>query len=693
MADLVGYGCTAGVATIVLDNPPVNALGQALRAALLAALARAAADPEVAVVIIAAAGRSWPVGADIREFGKPPLLPHLPAVCAALAAFPKPVIAALRGSVLGGGLELALAASLRVAATGTVFGLPEVTLGILPGAGGTQRLPRLIGAAAAIEMMVTGAPVAADKALALGLIDKIAAGDVVQTAAALAKAHVDGRLPLPVAAVRPVQGPADAAANLVAVAAARALGHPPHDRAAPRIVDCVEAAFLLPPEEGFDFERTAFGDLIATAEAKALRHAFLAERRGAKSLPAGGDPAPKLSEVAVVGGGAIGAGLATGLLSAGLTVMLIEADELAVSQTLSRVVRAQEAAVKRGDLSPKKHLDDWLNLKVGHSVSDAAGADLVIEALPELLSLKAQVLAQIGAALAPGVPIFSITCGLDAARLAIASGRPEAHLCLYLTEPVRQVKLVEIAAGDGLGAPALAMVRALAKTLGWRLLRPGPQPGFLGKRLWTCLGDAADRCLAAGATPYQIDRALRAYGLPMGPYELRDLYGLDHVLPGQPIRRDGVAPAPEGQALADWLRVSGRLGRRSGQGYHHYQDVGHAAQSDDAVLAEADRLRPPQRLPAEDIQRRVLAGLANDGAWALAEGRLRQPSDYDLVAMAQGFPRWRGGAMQAADQAGLLGLRNDLTRWAATGDGFWQPAPLWDDLIRNGRSFADLNQS
>ena len=691
MAERVEYALAAGVATLLLDNPPVNALGQGLRAALSAALARAAADPDVTVVVLSAKGRSWPVGADIREFGQPPMLPHLPGLCAELAAMPKPVIAALTGSALGGGLELALAASLRIASADAVLGFPEVKLGILPGAGGTQRLPRLIGAAAALEMMLSGAPVTAAQAQALGLIDKIATGDAVATAQALARTHVEGRVTLPVPARRRAPGRADPIAYLAAVAAERAVPRPAHDHAAPRIIDCVEAALLLPADEGLVFERTAFGELVGTPEAKALRHAFLAERRAAKSLPRPRLPPPALGHVAVVGAGAIGAGLATGLLTSGLHVTLIEANAQSLAMALSRVGRAQEAAVKRGELGAKKRLADWSRLKPAEHLSDLAGVDLVVEALPESEPLRVQALAQIGAELAPGVPIFSVTCGLDPASLATASGRAEAHLCLYLSEPVRQIGLVEVAASDGVGPEAVAMLQTVAHKLGWRLLRPGPRPGFLGKRLWTTLGDAADRCVAAGATPYQVDRALRAYGLPVGPYELRDRYGLDHILPSRPLRRDGVRASLVGTALVEWLMAKGRLGRRSGQGYHRYDAVGQAAQMEADVEAEVDRLRPQSRLSAGGIQRRVLAGLANDGAWALAEERVRHPSDIDLVAMAQGFPRWRGGPMQAADEAGLLGLRNDLVLLAAAGDSFWQPAPLWDDLIRNGRHFADLN--
>jgi len=706
MGEIVEYAVADGVATLTMDHPPVNALGRALRAALAQAFDRAVADPAVAVIVLAAAGRSWPVGADIREFGHPPVPPLLPELCHLIAGAAKPVVAVLTGAALGGGLELALAAGFRVAAAGAKLGLPEVTLGLLPGAGGTQRLPRLIGAGSALEMMLGGRPVSAARALALGMVDKVAEGDAVAAAQAIARDHISGRRVLPLVSARLAGGAADgahnAAAYLAAVAEARAKGHPPHDRAAPRIVDCVEAALLLPPEEGFTFERSAFAELMATPEARALRHAFLAERRAARSFPAVAGPVPSPvsspvsnplrspapRRIAVLGGGAIGAGLTGLLLAAGHPVSLIEAGPETLALALTRVARAQEAALARGEIDPEKKIADWDRLAPGTALSAAAGADLVIDALPEDAPSRARVLAALGGLVPADVPVLSIVCDTEPMRLIGAAGRGAAHLCLYLAEPVRQIGLVEVAGLDAPAPAAVAAAQQLSKALGWRLLRV---TGVHGQRLLTALGDAADRCLAAGGAPHEIDRALRSYGLPLGPYEKRDLYGLDHLLVSRPVRRAGVAAAPVGLGLAEWLIGQGRIGRRAGRGYHLYTDGLRQLHGDPDVVAAVGQMRPRRKLMASEIERRVLAGLANDGAWALAEGRVRHPSDIDLVAMAQGFPRWRGGPMQAADEAGLLGVRNDLVVWAAAGDAFWQPAPLWDELIRNGRRFADLN--
>jgi 3-hydroxyacyl-CoA dehydrogenase len=703
MGDYVGYVVADGVATLLMDNPPVNALGQGLRLALQDAFAKAEADTAIGAIVLSAAGRGWPAGADIREFGKPAVSPVLPDLCAQIAQATKPVIATMTGHALGGGLELALCAALRLAAPTTVFGFPEIRLGLLPGAGGTQRLPRLIGAAAALNLMLTGAPITAAAALKLGLIDKVVTGDLAHVAQALARDHVKGLRYLPVASQRKQTGFSDPDAYLAAVGAARETlrnavpqGQVSHGLASPsragkRIIDCVEAAFLLPPTEGQVFERTAFLDLMETPEARALRHVFLAERRAARSLPPKLAKPEKLASIAIVGGGGIGSGLVVQLLSAGLDVTLIEASEAALAKALARVAHAQEAAEKRGDITAEQRLRDWDRLRADQHIAAVGGADLVIEAVPESLSLKSRVLATIGAELESGVPIFSVSCAFDPVDLASASGRPDLHLSLYLTEPVRQATLVE-AAGDETDSRAFGALHTLAKINGWQLLRNAPAQGVIGKRVWTAIGDAADRCLEAGAAPHEVDRAMRAYGLPMGPYELRDTYGLDHVLVSRPIRRRGVKPAPLGLSLLDTLIGADRLGRKVGGGYHGYDPSQPPLRGDPEVNGHLDRLRKHKTLSYGEIQRRIVAGLANDCAWAINDGQVIFPSDYDLVTVAQGFPRWRGGPMQVADEAGLLGLRNDLHHWAASGDRFWDPAPVWDQLVRNGRRFESLNK-
>jgi len=689
MTDMVDYDVSDGIARLTMNNPPLNALGQGLRLALAEALERAEADDAVKAIVLLAGGRSWPVGADIREFGKPPMLPHLPGLCSLFQAATKPVIAALHGSALGGGLELALVAAVRVADKATSLGLPEVTLGILPGAGGTQRLPRLIGAGPALQMILSGAPVTADAALALGLIDKIAPGPVADAAMAIAEAHVAGRVPLPVASRRKLPGVADTAAYLADVAKARAEARPVHDHAGGRIIDCVEAALLLPPDEGLVFERSAFEDLVATPEARALRYAFLAERRGAKSLPALAGKPRVPGRIGIVGAGAMGVALTGLLLEKGAEVTLVARAPEKAKAAAARIARALDGAEAKGIISPDKRRADWQRLHCGAALDAVAGADLAIDCVSEDLAAKSVVLETLGA-LNPTLPILSLTCALDPLTLAAATGRSERHGSLWLSEPLRRVSMVELAADDSATAVHEA-AQGLGKLLGWRLLRQGPVAGFLGQRLWTTRRDVADRCLSLGAAPHEVDRALRAFGMPFGPFELADLYGMGHHLLVHPVRRAGVLRSDVGKALADWLEAEGRAGRRSGRGYYHYGEQGQP-KADRDLETKLDTLRPRAPVPAAMLERRLVAAMTNDGAWALVEGRARQPSDIDLVTMAQGFPRWKGGPMQAADEAGLLLMRNDLVKWASYGDAFWTPAPLWDDLIREGRHFRDLNR-
>lgn len=697
MTDPVGYEAADGVAVITMDNPPLNALGHGLRQGVAMGLERALADPEVRVVILRAAGRSWPVGADIREFGKPPQSPTLPELCNLLAGAAKPVIAALHGSALGGGLELALVCALRVAAKGTQLGLPEVTLGILPGAGGTQRLPRLIGAEAALGLMLDGAPVSAERARELGLVDRVADGDVDAAVRAIARAHADGRLTLPVAARRRMTGTADPAAYLNTIAEARSRRREAYDFASVRIIDCAEAALLLPPSQGLIFERTAFQDLVDTSVARALRHAFFAERGAARSLPAAARKGGAvLNRIALVGGGPLGAGIASAALTAGLEVTMVGRDPPGLAAALSRVAKLQDGAQARGTIDADRRKADWERLRAAVGIASVADADLVIEAVPDDAVQKAEVLRTINAVLPEGRAILSVTCRLSPGQLAEAARRPDGHATLWLAEPVSRTVQAEIAGSDTALA-AFQAAQTLAGRLGWRLLRQGAGAaagqGFHGRRFWSAFQDCADRCLSAGALPDEVDRAMRAWGLPQGPFERADIYGLDHVLYAQSERRPGALADPLAETLRIWLRAERRLGRAVGRGYFIYGADGAGVAKSDAALAEQlAHLRARRGLGGGAIPLRIIAGLANDGAWALAEGRVRQPADIDLVAMAQRFPRWRGGVMQAADEIGILRLRNLLTTLASAGDGFWQPAPLWDELIRNGRRFGDLNE-
>lgn len=675
--DAVTLRADHGIGWITIDSPPVNALSAAVRKGLAEALDRAAADPAIRVVILAAKGRVFSAGADIREFGAPAALPDLPSVAARLAAMDKPVIVALHGSALGGGLELALAARVRVAAPGIELGLPEVSLGLIPGAGGTQRLPRLVGAKAALGLMLSGLPVAAERAEAMGLVDAVIEGDVSEAAEKLARAHIDGIAELPGRDER--RADVDPAVWLAAVAEARSGLGRVRLPAPGRIIDCVEAALLLPEDEGFVAERAAFTDLVAAPEAAALRHVFLAERR-AGHLPGGaaqGGP----GHVGLVGFGPTGTALSTALLAAGTEVTLIEGDSETLAETLAEVAAHHDKAVQAGRLSAAAREAEWERIDGSTDLRELEGADFAIVTGVGGDAETGRLLAEIDHVLRHDgiLAVMGDSAGL--AGLAGATGRPGAVLALTTAQPFDKARVVEVGVTGETREDVVAAGFRLVRRMGRIAVRSGTAGGGIGHRVDHALRHAMDMLIAAGASPYEIDRALAEWGYSRGPYQLADEAGLDD---------------------RNWLDAAfiaaGRRGRASGKGFYAYAEGARLGREDGDALALIAMMREARGIQARpvgmrEIQRRALAAMANKGARAFEEGAAIRPSDVDVVMVADhGFPRWRGGPMCAADQAGLLGLRNDLRGYAEEGDSFWQPAGVWDELIKYGRRFADLDE-
>lgn len=687
------YRVEGAVAVLTMASPPVNALGAALRRAIAEGLDRAAAEPGLRAVLILAEGRTWPAGADITEFDAPPADPWLPDLCDRIEAFPVPVIAALHGTVLGGGLELALAAHRRVALPGTRLGFPEITLGLLPGAGGTQRTPRLIGAEAALRLMLSGAPVDAEEAQRLGLIDGIVRGDLEAAGLALAQTIAGGGETLFPARDRHA-GLTTPRAFMAAVAAARAALRPGPVAAPQRIVDCVEAALLLPEPSGHVFERAAFDDLVASPEAVALRHVFLAERRAARVPELAGVAPCRIATAAVAGHGAGAAAIAVALLSAGLPVILHDPDAAAVSRALERVALLHERAVAAGRMTEDRREEDWGRLSGATDPARLAEADLVVEAGPEEETAKALALSRLAPRLAPGAILALQAAQADPEVLGALVERPGTVISLNLHAPAHQQRLMEIAPLADTRPDVTAALLALARRMGKVAVLSAPVEGMIGARLQAALRTAADLLLEEGATPAQVDRALLDHGFALGPYQLLDLVGID--------RAWAPAPAAEGTrrpGIGDRLRALGRTGRRAGRGYYRHDEGPARLQDDPDLLAllEAERERRgllARPVGAEAIRRRCLAALANEGARLLQAGIARRPSDIDVaMVLGYGFPRHRGGPMLAADQEGLLAMRRELRDLARGEDGwFWTPAPLWDELIKNGRRFASLNE-
>lgn len=666
----------AGICWIAFDNPPVNALSHPVRAGMAAALARAAADPAIQVIVLKGAGRGWSAGADIREFGKAFGAPGLPELCTGLAALEKPVIAALHGMALGGGLELALCARLRIAAPGTELGLPEVALGLLPGAGGTQRLPRLIGAKAALGLMLSGLPVTAERAEAMGLVDAVIEdGDLDTAAARLARAHIEGLAPLPTRSER-LTAP-DPSEWLAAVEAARAGLGRARLPAPGRIIDCVEAALLLPEEEGHVFESEAFAELMATPEAMGLRHAFLAERRAAHL---DGSPKPRaIGHVGLVGMGGGGAALTAAMLTGGLRVTAIEGDAETLTELLGAVASLHDAAVAGGRLTAAAREAEWERIDGSTDLGELRPCDMVILSDDGTLGEVARILGSLAQVLRPEAVRAVISERLDPAAVAAAAKNADV-LVLRPVPAGAAAKLVEVAATAEAAPEAVATGLAFARRLGRVGVATGAGAYGIAAEVSGALRAAMDALVEAGASPYDIDRALAAWGYARGPYQTADAEGLDG---------------------AGWLdtalRAAGRGGRAAGRGAYRYAEGARLGSEDADVLRLIDAARLERGIVArpvgmQEIQRRALAVMANAGARAVEAGLARRPSDVDAAMVAgQGFPRWRGGPMAAADQAGLLALRNDLRRWAGEDETLWQPVALWDELIKYGRRFGDLD--
>ena len=688
----VRYERDGEIAVLVIASPPVNALGRAVRAGLVAGIDAATADPGVRAVVIRAEGRTFPAGADISEFGKPPADPWLPEVCDRIEASPKPVIAAIHGTALGGGLEVALAAHYRIALASARLGLPEVTLGILPGAGGTQRTPRLIGAEAALKLMISGKPVGAAEAQAMGLIDGTVEDDLTASAVALARELADSG-PRPTRERR--EGMRDPAGYEAAVAAARKTHAGGRLPGPARIVDCVEAALLLPFEQGLAFERAAFEELVASPEAAGLRHAFFAERRAAK-MPEAATPPRAFGHLGVIGGGFMGAGIAHAALSAGLSVTLMDRDREALGKGLERIARLQERAVATGRMTESGREADWARLSGALEPADLAQCDLVIEAVFEDFDVKADLLRSLDAVLKPGAIMATNTSYLNVDALAAVTGRPGDVIGLHFFSPAHVMRLLEIVVGAETAPDVVATGLALAKRLGKVPVRAGVCDGFIGNRIFTAYRAAAEFAVEDGATIAQVDAALRGFGFPVGPFQVSDMAGLQISW----ARRKRLAhlrdPSRRYSAIADLLCEAGRFGQAAGKGWYCY-DEDRKPQEDPEVSAIIEAERAAQGIVArpftdDEIVLRCVGAMANEGARILAEGIAQRPSDVDVVLLfGYGFPRWEGGPMHWADRIGPLALRGALRKFAGEVPELWQPAPVFDEMVRDGTRFADLN--
>ncbi|WP_368620847.1 3-hydroxyacyl-CoA dehydrogenase NAD-binding domain-containing protein [Paraburkholderia sp. BR13444] len=697
-ADVVMRELRGKVLLVTIDHAPVNALSADVRRGLLAAIEAADADRAVEAVLIVGAGRNFIAGADIREFGKPPLPPSLPDVCNRIEACGKPVIAALHGAALGGGLEVALAAHYRIAVEGAKLGLPEVQLGLLPGAGGTQRTPRLIGAPAALDLVLSGRHASAKEAFALGLIDRLGDSDDI-LAEGLAYAHELLAAHAPVRRTRDAAALNDRAASLAAIAKAREeTAKKARGLFSPlKIVDAVEAAIEKPFDEGLKFERTLFLQCLDSPQRAGLVHAFFAEREVLKA-PETRDAKPRaLEAIGVIGGGTMGAGITVAVLDAGLPVTMIERDEASLARGRAHIDKVYDGLIAKGRLTAEKKAATMARWSGSTSYDALAHVDLVIEAVFEDLDVKKAVFAELDRVCKPGAVLATNTSYLDIEAIAASISRPADVIGLHFFSPANIMKLLEVVVPKQVSADVVATAFELAKKLRKTPVRAGVCDGFIGNRLLAVYRAAADALMEDGASPYQIDAAVRAFGLPMGPFQVVDLAGGDIGWAARKRRAATRDPNARYVQIADRLCERGWFGQKTGRGFYLYPEGSRGGMPDPEVEAviDAERKRAgvtPRSFTDEQIMRRYMAAMINEGANVVHEGIALRPLDVDVTLLCgYGFPRYRGGPMKYADSVGLATILADIREYAKEDPLFWRPSPLLVELVERGADFASLN--
>jgi len=677
------------VAVLTVNNPPVNALSSHVRQGLHEGLIQAGSDAAVQAVVIACAGRTFIAGADITEFGKPPTEPSLNAVLDLIENCPKPVVAAIHGTALGGGLEVTLACHYRVGVKGARFGLPEVKLGLLPGAGGTQRLPRVVGAQKALQMIVSGDPIGADEALKVGLIDEIVDGDLTAAGVAFAEKVLAEKRPLKkirdlTDKIAPAKGKPEIFAEFRKSVARQTRGF----RAPENCIKAVEAAVELPFDQGIKRERELFTELMNSPESKAQRYFFFAEREAAKIPDVPGDtPAKDIKKAAVIGAGTMGGGIAMNFANAGIPVTVVEMAQEALDRGLGVVRKNYEATAARGRLTPAD-VEKRMGLIQGTTDWKAiADADIVIEAVFEEMPIKKEVFAKLDAIAKPDAVLATNTSTLDVDEIASATKRPESVIGTHFFSPANVMRLLENVRGAKSSKSTVATAMAVGRRIGKVPVLVGVCYGFVGNRMLHQRGLQAEKLILEGAPPHQVDKVLTDFGFPMGPFAMSDLAGLDV---GWRIRKGrGVT-----SAVADRICELGRFGQKTGAGYFRY-DKGERTPIPDPVVEQiiADVAKEQgiarRQIGVEEIQQRLLYPMVNEGAKILEEKIAIRASDIDVIwVYGYGWPIYRGGPMFWADSIGLKAVRDQMLAYKKqSGDDFWTPAPLLDRLAEAGKGF------
>lgn len=695
MSEVVSYEIKDNIGVISVNNPPVNALAQVVREGILNAVTAAQADASKAIVL-RCEGRTFIAGADITEFGKPPKEPGLPVVLDAIESSAKPVIAAIHGTALGGGFEVALACHYRCAVPSAKVGLPEVKLGLLPGAGGTQRVPRIAGVEAALEMITSGNPIGAGKAAEMGLVDEVVKGDDLEAEAIqYAKRLVESGAPLrrirditiDPATIEP--GFFDNARKQLA---RRARGQIAQDK----IISCIEAAVALPMDAGLQRERELFRELLTSPESAAMRHIFFAERQATKIKDLPNDtPVRDINKVAIIGGGTMGGGIAMCFANVGIPVVMLEIDDAALQRGMGIIRKNYSITVQKGKMSEEQMEQRIASISGTTNYADIGDVDLVIEAVFENLELKKEIFAKLDRVCKQGTILATNTSYQDVDAIAAATSRPQDVLGMHFFSPANVMKLLEVVRGAKTADDVLATAMQIGKKIGKVCALSRVCYGFIGNRMLGGYGREAQMLLLDGCTPEQVDSALEGFGMAMGPLAMSDLAGLDVGYKARQSRTD-LPDDPKLYRMGTLLVEMGRHGQKTGSGFYQYDPATRARMNDSEVETlikeEAEKLGIKQRqISNEEILARCFYPLINEGALILEEGIAQRPSDIDVVyVFGYAFPVAKGGPMFYADQVGLKNVYDKICEFRDRyGEDYWKPAPLLKKLAEQGKTFAE----
>lgn len=699
MKGTVHYSTDGGLAVLRIDNPPVNPLSSGVRQGLHDGLEKALADDSVKAIVMYGEGRAFIAGADISEFGGKPEGPSLHACLEMMEQSPKIVVAAINGTAFGGGLEVALCADYRVAAPSAPVGLPEVKLGLLPGAGGTQRLPRLIGAEKALAFILSGDPIPGPKAKELGIVDDVIEGDFVTGALEWARQQVAKGAPKRRIRDDSGKAAADRGNDEIFAEARRSAAQKMRGRFAPEmIIQCVEAAVNHDDfDAGMKVEAENFRKCLEHPQREALIHMFFAEREVAKIPDVPRDtPVKPIASAGVVGCGTMGGGITMCFANAGIPVTVLEMDAKALERGLGVIRKNYQRMVDRGRLSADA-LEKRMGLITGTlDYADFGQADVVVEAVYENLDVKKEVFKQFEAVCKPGAILASNTSGLDLDAMANVTSRPEDVIGMHFFSPANIMRLLEVVRGEKTGKSTIATVMQLGKKLGKVAVLSGNAPGFIGNRMLAGYTRQAGEIILQGATPYQVDKVIGEFGMPMGPFQMHDLVGLD--LGWRARKLAGMKPedVPITARVADKLCELERFGQKNGRGFYIYSEGSRAGQPDPEVVKLVEETSAElgiqrREISDEEVKKRCLYALINEGARILEDGIAIRSCDIDIVYInGYGFPEVTGGPMFWADQQGLANIYQDILKFREEYGDFWEPAPLLEKLAKAGKTFASL---